>query len=325
MTWISKERSTGVECKFRLSRTILDSQSIEIISLMQIIYKPGCIRFLVPFLRLTIICFLAITSCCAQSYKGFDKNEYPGDAALPQLRKSFSWTGYWLNNPPGSQSNSWQNKREILTNNGFGFALLFNGKGSADLKSADAQEVGRADGAAAVESALQQGFSRNALIFLDIEEGGRLLSTQKAYLFAWADTVTAAGFRAGVYCSGIPVPDGDGKTITTAQDIVKSEGARHFALWIAQDSCPPSPGCVASAKLSLVEGGTSEAIIWQYAQSPRRPQFASSCANTYESDGSCYAPNTNIFVDLNVASSADPSETRTKNAKRTPSAARTRR
>src|SRR5580704_6518398 len=58
-------------------------------------------------------------------YLGFDRNTYPGDAALVTLRKTFSFTGYWLNNPPGETSNSWRGKREILNSNGFGFLLLF--------------------------------------------------------------------------------------------------------------------------------------------------------------------------------------------------------
>ena len=30
-----------------------------------------------------------------------------------------------------------------------------------------------------------------------------MLPEQKAYLYAWVDAVIAAGFRAGMYCSGI--------------------------------------------------------------------------------------------------------------------------
>ncbi len=37
------------------------------------------------------------------SYLGFDRNDYPGDGNLPALRKSFAFTGFWLNNPPGEQ------------------------------------------------------------------------------------------------------------------------------------------------------------------------------------------------------------------------------
>ena len=44
------------------------------------------------------------------TYLGFDRNEYPGDANLKTLRQTFSYTGYWLNNPPGATSNSSQKK-----------------------------------------------------------------------------------------------------------------------------------------------------------------------------------------------------------------------
>ena len=55
---------------------------------------------------------------------GFDQNEYPGDNLLPALRRSFSYTGYWLNNPPGAKSNGWVGKRATLKALGFGFMLL---------------------------------------------------------------------------------------------------------------------------------------------------------------------------------------------------------
>jgi len=36
------------------------------------------------------------------AYLGFDRNDYPGDENLPALRETFSFTSYWLNNPPGT-------------------------------------------------------------------------------------------------------------------------------------------------------------------------------------------------------------------------------
>src|SRR6266576_2948146 len=33
-------------------------------------------------------------------YLGFDRNEYPGDAVLPVLRKTLSFSGHWLTAPP---------------------------------------------------------------------------------------------------------------------------------------------------------------------------------------------------------------------------------
>jgi hypothetical protein len=265
-----------------------------------------------------------------RSYIGFDRNDYPGDAVLPALRSSFRYTSYWLNNPPGEAGNTWAGKRTILKPYGFGFLVLFNGRTDAELKGAERDGTGAAalgdrDGNAAVAAAAREGFKPNVLIFLDQEEGGRLLPEQAAYLFAWADAVRAAGARAGVYCSGIDVPEGGG-TISTAQDIVERENARaeepvkgksaqRLALWIANDQCPPSPGCtLASPPLTAAfsPAVAASAVAWQYAQSPRRTRFSASCPANQAADGNCYAPglahSAGTFVDLNTANSPDPSE-----------------
>ena len=258
-----------------------------------------------------------------RAFAGFDRNDYPGDAALPALRKSFYYSSYWLNNPPGELGNSWAGKRALLRRNGFGFLVLFNGRTDKELKSTDAAQLGSADGKAAVAAAAREGFAANVIIFLDQEEGGRLLPEQAAYLFAWADAVRAVGARAGVYCSGIDVPDGSG-TINTARDIVErekkrglSKGAERLRLWIANDQCPPSPGCtLALPRLSKGLSGVdaNSVAVWQYAQSPRRGQFSGGCPANQAPGGKCYAPglaqSAETFVDLNTADSADPSEGR---------------
>src|ERR1700704_5602532 len=71
-------------------------------------------------------------------YLGFDRNDYPGDAALPILRKSFSFTGYWLSPPPGEKNNTWLGKRKILRSQGFGFLLLYRGRKSREVESSGA-------------------------------------------------------------------------------------------------------------------------------------------------------------------------------------------
>ena len=51
-------------------------------------------------------------SLAAQStFLGMDRNDYPGDASMKALKKTFAFTGYWLNNPPGATSNTWTGKR----------------------------------------------------------------------------------------------------------------------------------------------------------------------------------------------------------------------
>jgi len=248
-------------------------------------------------------------------FPGFDRNEYPGDENLKELRKTFAFTGYWLNDPPGSRSNSWAGKRAKLEAEGFGFLVLFNGRLYRELKK-DAPEIGRADGQAAIAAARREDFPPRTIIFLDQEEGGRLLPEQKAYLFAWIDEVTRGGFRAGVYCSGIAVPEGGGASITTAQDIRQNAGKREIAYWVTNDACPPSPGCAPGSRFALPRvSGIDFADVWQYAQSPKRKDVAVACRG-YHQNGSCYATvlaeKQNLYVDLNVANSSDPSGGRRK-------------
>lgn len=261
----------------------------------------------------------AETPVAAKSYLGFDRNEYPGDAVLPALRRNFAYAGYWLNTPPGASFNSWAGKRAILRAQGFGFLILFNGRLDAELKGKDAAALGRTDAQAAILAASKEGFPSGALIFLDQEEGGRLLPEQSSYLFAWVDAVRKSlRYRTGVYCSGIYVPDGSAR-ISTAMDIRNHESTNHntrpIALWVAQDECPPSPGCVIPHELPTPDrGGVPGALVWQYTQSPRRPQFTAKCAATYAADGQCYAPglphNGQSFLDLDVSESVDPSSGR---------------
>lgn len=126
----------------------------------------------------------------ARAYLGFDRNDYPGDAALPELRLNFDFTGYWLTNPPGTDRNSWLGTRDRLARAGFGFLIVANGRLDAELIRAAKQgnspaALGRADAADAVAAARREGFPAGAIIFLDQEEGGRLLPDTAKYLFAW--------------------------------------------------------------------------------------------------------------------------------------------
>jgi len=256
----------------------------------------------------------------AEKFVGFDRNGYPGDARLPELRKHFAFVGYWLNNPPGETANTWLGKRAAVRDAGFGFLVLANGRLDAEIKKSKLtpDALGKQDAAAAIAAAAREGFPPGAILFLDQEEGGRLLPEQAAYFFAWTEAVAASAYQPGGYVSGQPSDDGpgpDGKpvTITTAQDLREQVAARHLhrvVFWVAQDACPPAPGCILNPP-DVKASGTFDADIWQYAQSPRRPGITKSCAKTYAADGSCYAGvSTDLFLDLDVATSADPSHGR---------------
>ena len=280
-------------------------------STKHVVLKP---RFFVVWLALTGALFAQVnTQPSTGFFLGFDRNDYPGDENLKALRQTFSYIGYWLNNPPGERTNTWTGHRETVESAGFGFLVLFNGRLYGELRSAgNAERLGRSDAQAAVAGARREGFPRATVIFLDQEQGGRMLPEQKAYIYAWVDGVMAAGFGAGVYCSGIAAKD-DGNVVT-AEDIRASAGGRRIVFWAINDACPPSPGCAfPSRPPSPVQSGVPFAEVWQFAQSPRRNDVAAHCSN-YSRDGNCYPPGiaavSGLHVDVNTATSADPSHGR---------------
>jgi len=88
------------------------------------------------------------------AYLGFDRNTYPGDANLKALHQTFSYTGYWLNNPPGSNRNSWKGHRAAVESAGLGFLVLFTGRFYADLKTvSNATRLAKSDAQAATARA----------------------------------------------------------------------------------------------------------------------------------------------------------------------------
>ncbi len=254
-------------------------------------------------------------------YRGFDRNDYPGDDVMASLRKApdpFAFTGYWLTNPPGENANTWVGKRALLVQQGWGFLVLANGRLDAEILNAQKAgtrpgDLGRQDAAIAVASAHREGFPAHTVIFLDQEEGGRLLPEQAAYLLGWTEAVAGSGFQPGAYASGQAVQDSPGATIDTIQDIraqVKAGKLHEVAILDALDQCPPAPGCTLQPK-PLSAAPDAGIIAWQYAQSPRRPEITQSCGKTYAADGNCYAPGyPQMFLDMDVAASADPSHGR---------------
>jgi hypothetical protein len=254
----------------------------------------------------------AVSAESEHAYLGFDRNDYPGDAALPILRKTFAFSSYWLSPPPGEKTNTWRGKRELLRSQGFGFVVLYRGRESSELKNeTDAARKGTQDANAAAVAAKEEGFSLGTIIFLDIEEGGRLSSAYHKYAGVWLEELKRAGFLAGAYCSGIPVKEEPGVTITTAEDI-RSQGPLHeIVIWAFNDVCPPSPGCAfPRSPPASSASGTPYAEVWQFAQSPRRKERTTRCPSKYAPDGNCYAPGDTAhkwFLDVNAATSPDPS------------------
>ena len=247
------------------------------------------------------------------NFLGFDSNEYPGDDALAALRKTFAFAGYWLNVPPNASSNSWQGKRQALVAHGFGFVVLFNGRLDRELKSeTNAGSLAARDADSAAQAARREGFPSGTVVFLDQEEGGRMLPEQRRYIFDWAKAMGTAGYRAGVYVSGIPARESREVSVITANDLHDDPGGKKLFFFVYNDVCPPAPGCDFPAKAPAPRAsGVSFAIGWQFAQSPRRRALTRTCVAKYDTDGNCYAPmlppGKKVYVDVESATSADPS------------------
>ncbi len=230
---------------------------------------------------------------------------------MKRLRRDFAFTGYWLGNPPGEKTNTWTGKRELLRSQGFGFLVLYSGRGgNAFKKDADAKLKGARDAEETIAAAKAEKFSAATIIFLDIEEGGRLSGMYHTYLAAWSGALTHAGYRPGVYCSGIPVREEPGVTITTADDIRNHAPTRDIAVWVYNDACPPSPGCVVPQDPPAPsKSGIAYAQVWQFVRSPRDKQTSRHCRG-YAKDGNCYGAFDTahrFHLDVNTATSPDPS------------------
>jgi len=245
-----------------------------------------------------------------KAYLGFDRNEYPGDGAMAELRKQFVFVGYWLSPPPGGSTNEWKGKREKLATEGYGFVLLYAGRPEDSLKKTQAATAaGDADAAKAAKQAKSEGFDAGWTIFLDIEEGGRFSEVRHAYFRAWAAALVREHYRPGFYCSGMAIHEEGGTTVISAGDIRAHLGEIDAAYWVFNDMCPPSPGCVNPKEVPTpATSGVAYATLWQITRSPKE-STAKNCGG-YAKDKSCYAAVDTArkwFLDLDVATSANPS------------------
>ena len=134
---------------------------------------------------------------------------------------------------------------------------------------------------------------------------------------SWIDGVVTGGYTAGVYCSGIAFRESSKVSVVTAKDIRDNAGIREVHFFISNDRCGPAPGCVfPSAPPAPAKSGVGFAEVWQFAQSPRRPEMTAACRQTYAPDNNCYppgiSPSSGLHIDVDSSDSRDPSHGRTE-------------
>jgi Domain of unknown function (DUF1906) len=155
---------------------------------------------------------------------GFDTHTFPGEKTMRAWKEApgapYSWVGYYLPAPCHKDA-SWVGKRQVLTDMGWGLAVVYVGqqtwdrqprklssaqmaqmlkKGvrcNADLLSA---ERGAADGVDAIVVTEREGFAKRSIVFLDIERMEKMPQAMRDYYRAWARVLLTDGrYRPGVY------------------------------------------------------------------------------------------------------------------------------
>ena len=253
-------------------------------------------------------------------FVGFDRNDYPGDATMASMRNTFAFTGYWLNNPPGEDANPWLGKRSLLRNKAGDFSC--SGTAASTKKSSKpstpAPPPQRSPGptpqppsprrkAKAFPQRPSSSSTRKRAVVCSTS---RPLTSSAGPKPSPPPATALASTPAASLSPTVPTPRPSTPSATSAP-VSKKAASTIIAIFNAQDSCPPAPGCTTAAKPLATSGSNSTSPPWQYAQSPRRTNITKSCGTTYAADGNCYAPGfPEVFLDMDTATTADPSHGR---------------
>ena len=142
---------------------------------------------------------------------GFDRNEMPSPAQMDSLRatnSSLSWCGYYLAPAPKHSDTSWMGNRGNLLGNGWLPVPIFLPTPPATVVHTGGADGsgGAAEATLALHLASNEGFPGGTYIYLDLESGDALSSDGEDYIEQWVQTLTNAGYRAGIYCSYLLAP-----------------------------------------------------------------------------------------------------------------------
>lgn len=155
---------------------------------------------------------------------GFDTHTFPGEKTMRAWKNApgapYSWVGYYLPSPCHKNA-SWAGKRDLLTNMGWGLAVVYVGQqtwgrtpkalsatriaslvkaGTTCIADLLSTTRGMLDGADAIAVALREGFAPHSIVFLDIERMEVMPDAMRAYYRAWAQALLTDGrYRPGVY------------------------------------------------------------------------------------------------------------------------------
>jgi hypothetical protein len=240
----------------------------------------------------------------ARGVPGFDTRDYPGDATMRRwfAASPYRWVGYYLP-APCYTGTTWTGRRQVLAEQGWGFAVLYVGEqdwramqaapgdtipvaqpgarcATANLTAAN----GAAHAAAAAAAAAADGFPAGTVVFLNVERMERVEPELAAYVRSWF----AALLDGGRYVPGLYAHDLNAAQLYAilAEEFARRGRAERPRLWVARQAG-------FDIARSPVESGHGVATAWQGRFDVRETW-----------DG------ITLNIDVNVADSADPSRGR---------------
>ncbi|MCU7826868.1 glycoside hydrolase domain-containing protein [Kitasatospora sp. DSM 101779] len=190
---------------------------------------------------------------------GFDRSTYPGNAVMQSLRDNtpLAFAAAYLAPAPSHPNTAWMPAIPTLIGMGWGLAPVFVGQqapgGPGSHKLTAAQGV--VDARTTEDLGHSAGLEPGAVVYLDIEVGGRLAANHLAYVASWINSVSAdTGYNPGVYCS----------FSKTASQIATEVGTVPTWVFHAVDVGPSQINLATETPRDPAQSGFAAALVWQY-------------------------------------------------------------
>ncbi|MGH3712750.1 MAG: glycoside hydrolase domain-containing protein [Micromonosporaceae bacterium] len=193
---------------------------------------------------------------------GFDRSRYPGDAVMRSIRRAtpLAFVGIYLAPAPSHPDTGWMNKVPLLREIGWGFLPVYVGQQSRTGPGSHVltREQALRDAVDAGRLAEKAELDPCSVLYLDIEQGGRLTLDHLSYVGTWVGGIAhETAYRPGVYCS----------YRDTADHVAAETGDVPTWVFHVRDTGPALVDLATEEPPDPAESGFPGAVAWQYRMS----------------------------------------------------------
>lgn len=197
---------------------------------------------------------------------GFDRSRYPGDAVMRSLWRHtpLAFVALYLAPAPSHPDRGWMRRAALLREIGWGLLPVYVGQESPTGPGSHVltAEQAHRDARQASELAVAAGLDAGSVLYLDVEQGGKLAPDHLGYVSAWAGWLRREGaYRPGAYCS----------YRDTAAQLTDAAGPLPIWVYRVRDSGPAVVDPAAEQPPDPGQSGFASAVAWQYRMSLSGP------------------------------------------------------